>query len=165
MKLFSSLGLNITFLQDFSRSAGSSPLSDLVIDLPLPHLLSISFFSHCVICLHYFCSFLWLSGRDVFCLWVASRPFEAAPSESKCSSCHGWRRANTSSHLTEEKTQPFFYSAFWAIGPISDLRLRLGNWKQASNAKCIGTFHSRWKGNVLHNTGATTEYQPQILFW
>lgn len=58
MKLFSSLGLNITFLQDFSRSAGSSPLSDLVIDLPLPHLLSISFsltaLSVCIIFAHFF---------------------------------------------------------------------------------------------------------------
>lgn len=43
MKLFSSLGLNITFLQDFSRSAGSLLVSALVIDLPLPYLLSISF--------------------------------------------------------------------------------------------------------------------------
>lgn len=58
MKLFSSLGLNITFLQDFSRSAGSSLLSDLVIDLPLPHLLSISFpltaISACIIFAHFF---------------------------------------------------------------------------------------------------------------
>ena len=58
MKLFSSLGLNITFLQDFSRSAGSSAVSDLVIDLPLPHLLSISFsltvLSVCIIFAHFF---------------------------------------------------------------------------------------------------------------
>lgn len=85
MKLFSSLGLNITFLQDFCRSAGSLLLSDLVIDLPLPHLLSISFsltaISACIIFAHFFgyqgevcfvCE--WSQGLSKDRLWIQNVP-------------------------------------------------------------------------------------------
>lgn len=55
MKLFSSLGLNITFLQEFFRSTGSSQFPDLVTGLTLPRLLSFSFslsaLSGCIISL------------------------------------------------------------------------------------------------------------------
>lgn len=71
MKLFSSLGLNITFLRDFCRSAGSLLLPDLVIDLS-----------------HVFSPFLCFCRPFAFfgliCLWAASRPF-GKPSESECS--------------------------------------------------------------------------------
>lgn len=72
MKLFSCLRLNITFLQDFSRSTGTSLLSDLVIDLPLPHLLSISFpryrlaLRFFLFLLNFFESFPWLVAKRCF---------------------------------------------------------------------------------------------------
>lgn len=72
MKLFSCLGLNITFLRDFCRSAGSLLLPDLVIDLS--HFFS-PFLCFC-------CPFAFFG---LICLWAASRPFGKPPSESECS--------------------------------------------------------------------------------
>lgn len=72
MKLFYSLGLNITFLRDFCRSAGSLLLPDLVIDLS-------HFFSPFLCFCHPFAFF------GLICLWAASRPFGKPPSESECS--------------------------------------------------------------------------------
>ena len=96
VKLFSSLGLNITFLQDFSKSASSLPVSDLVIDLPLPHLLSTSLFLVAIPARIVFVNF---SGyqKCVFCVWVALRPLDIRPPlESKYCSCHGRRVPNWS---------------------------------------------------------------------
>lgn len=102
MKLFSSLGLNITFLQNLSGSAGSSPLSDLVIDLALPHFLFYLFFSLSVIHLYYFL-LISLVIRDRVCL-VCEWPqglLKQHLLNQNVPTALAEERANASSHLND----------------------------------------------------------------